>query len=360
MIVHLVYPCSDSIASPYTIGRHVAAGLEAQFGYEVQVHDWESLWPVDPAPGDVLLGHPHPNPFTIFRRSLRKPGWRRVIVMTPLNTDVRQAGFLDPIVEKSDLFLAISGAYWMQRLPASPLSHWGRKIIHVDMAVDREEFLPLKTEFSPPGSRRVLYIGHSGWQKNPDYLEAIRAAHPSTEFGWLGSGTRPLAGYTPYGHLDLDSAEARRIIDEHDFLLTVGRSDANPATILEAMAWGLIPVCTPESGYLAQAGIVNVPLDDLPAAVKTIAGLQKAAPEELERLQRLNWESLDRHFNWQRFVGQVAAAIEDEWPRPSERAPLSRRLALRARFLPSPYYPWRPGNASRFAYHALKRGLQSR
>src|SRR6185503_18178356 len=80
--VHLVYPHGDRISCPDAIGRHTAAGLRAS-GYQVVAHDWDETGVIRPDPGDVLIGHPHPAPWTIFRRSAQRPGWRRVLLLSP-------------------------------------------------------------------------------------------------------------------------------------------------------------------------------------------------------------------------------------------------------------------------------------
>src|ERR1035437_10468265 len=91
-------------------------------------------------------------------------------------------------------------------------------------------------------------------------------------------------------------------------MLTVGKADANPTTILEAMAWGLIPICTPTSGYQGIRNIPNVPRDDAPAAAAILRHLLAADESELVAMQSENWRQLDEHYTWDRFAAQVIAA----------------------------------------------------
>ena len=58
-------------------------------------------------------------------------------------------------------------------------------------------------------------------------------------------------------------------------MITLGSADANPTTILEAMAWGLIPVCSVQSGYEGFSSIRNISIDCMDDAVATIKHLQK-------------------------------------------------------------------------------------
>lgn len=340
--VHLVYPHGPRIACPDAIGRKLAERLRAR--YAVRLYEWDEPRAIRPGPDDILLGHPHPAPWTCFRMSMGRPGWRKVIVLAPYHHgDLEQVAFLDPIVARADRFLAITGNYWAATLARSPFAHWLPKLTHLDLAVDREDFPPAKAAFAPPGRRRFVYIGHSGWTKNTPYLSAIAARMPEAEIAWIGAGRAPIPGLRPLGFQDFRREEARSLVAGYDFMITVGRADANPTTVLEAMAWGLIPVCTPQSGYIGYEGIVNLPLDRPEAAVARLRWLQMLPDATLRRLQRANWELLDAHFTWDRFAAQVVAAIEEPARPAAGRAPLARRARLRWASLTSPYSPLRPG-----------------
>ncbi len=71
-------------------------------------------------------------------------------------------------------------------------------------------------------------------------------------------------------------------------MITVGSADANPTTILEAMAWGLIPVCSVQSGYEGFSGIRNISIDRHEDAVETINNLQSVSEEQLKKWQQEN------------------------------------------------------------------------
>ena len=254
-----------------------------------------------------------------------------------------QVAFLDDVLPHCDLYLAITGRYWFERVAASPFAHWAPMMRHLDLAVDRDDFPVTKRTFAPPGLRRVVYIGHSGWTKNPGYLSAIAAAAPEIAIGWVGGGKAGIPGLRPLGYHDFATDAGRASVAGYDFMLTVGRADANPTTILEAMAWGLIPVCTPESGYAGYPGIVNVPMDRPEEAAGVLRALQEMPDARLRAMQADNWAMLDRHFNWDRFARDVVAAVESgEAP---GTTPVSRthRWALRASAYGAPSAPWRPG-----------------
>ena len=306
--VHLVYPHGPRVSAPDSIGRHLGQRLAAR--YDVVLHDWDERGVIKPEPGDVLLGHPHPAPGTIFRRSARERGWSRVLMMAPYDHDPRQVAFENPVIRDCDLFLAITGPYWFAATVGSPCSHWRPKMIHLDLAVDRSEFPVLAREFHPPGERTFVYIGSTAAAKNTPYLAVLARRMPTVRFAWIGPGRRGIDWLERLGPADFATAEGRATIAQFDFMVTVGRADANPTTILEAMAWGLLPVCSPQSGYAGIPSITNVALDDPDEAVAVLARLNTLPEEGLLAIQAENWRLLDEHFNWKRFADRVVAAIE--------------------------------------------------
>ena len=352
--VHLVYPHSPRISCPDAIGRNLGERLEQH--YQVAYYDWDDCRVIKPETGDILLGHPHPAPWTCFRRSLSQPGWRRVLAMSPYHHgDHVQVAFLDSLIERCDLYLAITGNYWFSSVETSPFAHWRSKMVHLDLALDRQDFPVIKTGFNASGCRRFIYVGHSGWTKNTSYLSEIARALPETQIGWLGRHRQPIPGILYLGFQDFSTETGRQMIASYDFMITVGKADANPATVLEAMAWGLIPVCTPQSGYSGYPGIVNIPLGDAREAVAILRQLQNLPDTALREMQTTNWQALDTHFNWNRFTQQVIAAMEsDACPEIEPVSPL-RRLYIRWAATVSPYSPWRPLNLVRYLVHGLRR-----
>jgi glycosyltransferase involved in cell wall biosynthesis len=340
-IVHLAYPHGSAISCPDAIGRHLADRLGRR--YRVVLHDWDDIDVVRPRGDAVLIGHPHPIPWTVFRMSSRLPGWRRIIALSPFaHGDPSAVAYADGLMRRCDLYLAITGPHWFRTIAASPVSHWAPKMVQVDLAVDRREFPRIVREVGPPGRRRFLYIGSTHPFKNVSYLSAIAAHLPGIEFSWIGAG-RAIPGLRALGVQDFRTEGARRLIAEHDFLLTVGRVDANPATILEALAWGLVPVCTPQSGYEGEPWLVNVPLDDADRAAAILDDLQHAPVSRLAALRDAGDDALARRFTWDRVAEQLCAAIESSESPALGPEPLVAALALRVAAARAPHSVLRPG-----------------
>lgn len=354
--VHLVYPSGPKIGCPDAIGRNLAARLRDR--YEVRQYDWDDVRLIRPGPDDVIVGHPHPAPWTVFRTSSAMRGWKRVIALCPYaHGDPAYVAFLDRVIGRCDLYLAITGSYWYRTAIQSRFAHWVPKMVQVDLAVDRQDFPRLKTRFNTAGRRRFVYIGNTQRPKNTGYLVELARRMPGTTFSWIGRGETPLDGLRALGYQDFRTEAARRLVAEHDFLVTVGSSDANPATILEAMSWGLIPVCSKESGYDGHPGIVNVPLGDPEAAVSVLRRLQDAPDGELEAIRSASEVELERHFNWDRFASQVVDAIESSTSPPLGHASRVSRARLLLESMGAPISPLRPANLTELAVRNAMRAL---
>jgi hypothetical protein len=351
--IHLVYPHGLRISAPDAIGRNLGQRLEQC--YKVVYYNVEDLMTIRPGLGDILVGHAMPSPFTCFRRSLKQPGWRRVILITPYaHGDPGNNAFINSFIQQCDLYLAITGNYWFGSIRNSIYAHWLPKMIHLDLAIERADFPVIKTQFNPPSHRRFVYIGIEKPQKNLGYLNQIARHLPETSIDWIGSGGT-YSALRRYGPLDFAIMEARAMLQQYDFMITVGSVDANPTTILEGMSWGLIPVCTEQSGYTGYPGIINVPLNDVAGAVNLLQHLQIVPETQLMEMQKVNWQALDEHFNWDRFANQVIEAIESDANPTIEPISIRQRLLIRWVELVSSSALWRrPRHLSRVLLYKLR------
>lgn len=337
--IHLIYPHAKKISTPDAIGRKSYEILSKH--YHVLLHEWDAMKIIQPQKGDVLIGHPHPAPYTCFRMSISQPGWKRVIALSPYCHEggVHMA-FFDPIIGKCNLYLAITGNYWYDHAPQHMFAHWFPKMVHMDLAVDRRDFPPLKKIFNPVGKRRFVYIGNTSWGKNVTYLSEIANKIPEYSFSWIGRG-ETIPGVESLGFQNFSNDEAKQLLASFDFMITVGKADANPTTILESMAWGLIPVCTPQSGYYRYPGIFNIPLDNLEEAIQQLTRLQQMPEVELYQIQHANWQLLDTHFTWERFSNQIMQAIESNDSPALLPISMKQRLTIRWNAFISPLSFWR-------------------
>jgi hypothetical protein len=325
--IHFVYTFGPQKSCPQAIGNELTRRLEGEFN--VIQHRWNSDEVVYPSSGDILLGHPYYSPSKCFYRSLKNKGWARVIGMWPFSSgDLTHSAFQDRVIRSCDLFLLITGPYYFKNIGNTIYQDWLPKVRHLDLGVNRADFPILKQKFNPVPQRKFVYIGSKTTYKNLPYLSDIALANPHLSFSWIGSPKdTAIPGVASLGYVDFQTQEGRELVSQFDFLITVGKSDANPTTILESMAWGLIPICTPQSGYDDSPGILNIPLNDVESASRIINDIHQRDEISLQALQQINWQALDSHFNWDRFARDVIEAIEST-ESPRIKSDLRRRAIL--------------------------------
>jgi glycosyltransferase involved in cell wall biosynthesis len=297
MTVYLIYPHGNRKAAPWSIGNHLAAGIR-DAGYFVEQYDWADRARIEWRCGDSLIGHPHDEPGHVFESNLWHP-WSKVIAIAPWNGSSEYTQRLANVEAACSSIMPICGPYWRDHLPPD----W----IPLDMAVDPEDYPPLKRKFNPPGQRKFLYIGCTLKCKGTDNLSRLAAVLPDVHFGHVGPGIVP--GTYPWGYVEMESNRGRRIASEYDFVITTGENDANPTTVVEAMSWGLIPVCTPQSGW--DHGVIHISFEDLDGTVDTIRELQLAPVEKLRQQQDLCRELVSTRYTWRNFVQRVLGELNN-------------------------------------------------
>jgi glycosyltransferase involved in cell wall biosynthesis len=296
MTIHLVYPFGDRRAAPWSIGNHLGEAI-LQAGHTLEIYDWKDRVRMDCGHGDILIGHPCEEPGYAFTDNLFL-GWDKIIIIAPWNGSELYTDRIDQAWHIADTVIPICGPYWADRLPG----HW--EAHPVDMAVDARDYPFLKEEIAPRGMRRILYIGCTVPAKGTDFLTQLTRALPDVEFGHVGPGIVP--GCWPWGPVAMETETGQEIVKRYDFLIAPGRNDANPATALEAKAWGLIPITTPQSGW---DNSISIPLDDVQGAVTVIQKYLDANEEMLRTIQQENLKQALEVYTWRRFCKHVLQFI---------------------------------------------------
>ncbi|MCF7854710.1 MAG: hypothetical protein K9N51_07930 [Candidatus Pacebacteria bacterium] len=331
--IHFIYAKGKGIRTPWAITNELQCRLSVE--YDVVVHDWAEKKVIVPSPGNILLGHPHPEPDTVFRRSFWQKGWAKRIVMIPFRHEpyINEVAWWDPLVRHADHFLAICGRYWVDTMGTTWVSHWKRNLIQLDLAVDRVHFPRIKEDFSPKGERKFLCISWPAAYKGFDYFLDLVRANPGLSFAWAGQYPERVdcPELTKLGYMDFSLEPSKAILAQYDFMLTCGRSDPNPTTILEAASWGMVSICTPQSGYYDEDWLVNIPLDNVQKASAILHDLNECDPAKLALLRRNADHALDSHYTWDRFAADVASCIEAPLPQSFTR--VQWLIALRNSFV---------------------------
>ena len=81
---HIIYATDHTAKrTPYTIGNRLTK-IFSENGYTIRTYDWGDKGIIKPISSeDILIGHPHPFPGTIFRSSVKRSGWHKKILMCP-------------------------------------------------------------------------------------------------------------------------------------------------------------------------------------------------------------------------------------------------------------------------------------
>jgi glycosyltransferase involved in cell wall biosynthesis len=305
--IHIIYPHGAAESCPDRIGR--ALNDAFRDSYEVVLHNWDEIYRIRGGSDDILLGAPHPAPWTVFNRSARYGGFKKIVAISPLSTaDLRNQAFIAHSLRFCDFFVALGGDYWRLNHYLSTYGGLRTPTVYLDLGVDLNVF-----RFSDDHERGFLYIGHNHWTKNTDYLTEISSLLPHERFGFLGAG-EPIKGFKRHGRIPLHSKEARQVLKQYSYLIIGSRSDANPAVILEAMALGLIPICTPQCGFIETSDrykVLNIPLDDAKTASGVLGATAGWSEEELSSLRIVNRDLVTSNFSWEKFSETIRLLVED-------------------------------------------------
>jgi len=308
--IHLIYPFDlKKRKTPWEEGNQIYFALRDKFHFKI--YSWFSIEKINPQKGDILLGHSNSSPLTIFRRSMKNPKWKKIILYQPYNEDKYAISYLHSVLPYVDIFVASCGSYWFKRIEKSIFSPWKKKIKHINLGIDYKEFKFLKKRFNKNYKRKFLYIGndyqYNNFAKNTKYLEQISKFFDEETFGCMGN--KKFSRMKNYGWTNLKSTKIRKILFKYDFLIQTSDHDANPSTILEAMSWGLIPITTKQCGYDDEKGIINIPLNNINSSVKILKKFQSISQKKLLFLQKHNSKRVKEFYNWSKFRKTIRSIV---------------------------------------------------
>jgi glycosyltransferase involved in cell wall biosynthesis len=317
MRIHFVYafsPHDQQLQSPFCITRNLYHYLVQRA--DVVYHTWDSKKTPNLKPDDILLGHPHYDTNTlmqqVFRKNLR---CKARCTIHPLHT-VRVGDNMpfDFMAKQADKIFSICGPYWYDTIHTTQFSHWKPKIVRLDMAVDGNQFPFLREKFHSPGKRRFVYIGSAMPQKNLGYMTQLVASMPGIQLDWYGGDSNhPLAklpNVRTFGWITLDRQRAQQIVNDCDIMINTSISDANPTTLLESRAWGLITACTPQSGYYNDPYFTELKLDDIGYSRQALQCLNETPSDVLMKRAKDSRKEIEERYTWENFCDTVWSELQ--------------------------------------------------
>lgn len=317
MKIHFVYafaPDNQELRSPFCITRNLYKYLNERA--DIKYYQWDQKGVADVQPDDVFIGHPHYERDTIVQRTMREKKCKVMCTIHPLHTALPEHNMpFDDLTKKADKVFNICGPYWTDTIDQTCFAHWKPKIIRLDMAVEPNNFPYLRSKFNDPGKRRLVYIGSSMPMKNLGYMVALMKSMPDVGLDWYGGdGNHPLAklpNVSVVGNVTLNPTMAKKIIDKSDIFINTSNSDANPTTLLEAMAWGLITACTKQSGYWKDPLFTEMYLDNLPKTERAIRDLLTAPSQQLLERADQGRREIETKYTWDRFCSTVWDGLQE-------------------------------------------------
>ena len=300
---------ADPLAAPYSITVNLLRALRREA--RCKLYDWREAGGIEYGPDDIVLGHPHPDPDTPIQRAFASDRpCRAKVLLFPIHHALPAVNaYALPLLDRADRVLGIMGPYWYDTLAQSVFAPWRHKITRLDMAVDAAQYPWVKRRFNPPGRRGYLHIGYNVPEKGPQVLAAAMAGLTEFRRGWIGAGEEipHIPRLTPFAALT--PAYVAGLASDYDVFVNTSVSDANPTTILEAMAWGFAVACTPQSGYYAMPTLSALSVDDARTNIAVLRGLQFAPSETLAEAAAANRRLVETHYTWERFCGTVRQTL---------------------------------------------------
>jgi len=312
--IHLVYPHKPLARTPDAIGFNLAKGLSER-GYKVVLYNLYNSKHLKfkPSKNDILLGHPRWEINSTFNDLIQLIGWKRIIVIHPFcPADLESYAHLFKYCTLADRFIAITGKYWAKAIKDTAFFAWTDKFLQLDLAIDRKNFPRIKKNFNPPGKRKFIFIGNHTHYKNVGFLNKIAGMMKNIEFHRIGPYSKKFPNLIQHGAHEVNSIYAKKLIKDMDYMITMSNRDANPTTILESSAMGLIALCPRGSGYEEDGGVFNISGLNIHEAIDYINYLNDAESTLLEQKRKDMTNLLDQYYCWPRFVDQVIREVESK------------------------------------------------
>lgn len=290
------------LRSPFSITVHLYPFLSSRM--PTRLYDMHERGHFSYDAGDLILGHPSPrDPNTVIRNAMlsNKPSQLKALIFPIHHAIPEYNHYAFPLVERADLVFGIMGRYWYDTLEQSEFAGWKPKIVRLDMAIDSNIFPHLKRKFNEPGKRGYLYIGRNGPEKGIDVLSRTMAGLTQYPRAWVGNGEEIPNMERESSFRILTPEYMKHLASKYDFFVNTSVSDANPTTILEAMAWGFPTACTPQSGYYQMPSIITLSSTDIEQNVEKLRTLQFAPESQLREISRTNRRLVETEYTWDRF-----------------------------------------------------------
>ena len=317
---HHSFDSEAPIASPYKrthyLGNHLRA-MAAQIGYEFQYVNLDDTTPRTIGKDDIVIGHLWFNDGSFIQQAFDQECRAKFCIQPYTHKMVGDEALptLFKYFDLADHLFLITGPYWFDTMPDTKFGRWHAKATRIENAVNPDVHIFGKTKWNPPGKRAALCIGYPNPVKGLD-LTADLARVSGLRLGHCGHAAPELfehvPQYTYHGGLQFTPDVIRWLCNQYDFFVTMGRYDANPTSLCETSAWGLMPFCTPTSGYWPGQPFAALQTDNLLFNLTQLETFQYMPEHKLIEWQTSIRDVIIRDFTWERTCSVVWEKMQ-EW-----------------------------------------------
>lgn len=272
-----------------------------EMGWDFKYVNLDSTDPVTIGEDDVCIYHAWFDE-GCFSQQVTRQTCRAKIILQPYTSVMVGKEALPSLHEQwqaADWLFLNTGQYWWDNMPSTEYAVYQSKATRLDNTVNPSLHPFSKRKWNKQGERAFLCIGYANPIKG---LDAVAEVAQVTGMKLLHCGSTPDgfwqhgARVKSIGGMEFTPENIQWVCDNYDAFITMGRFDANPTALAETACWGLLPCCTPESGYYADEPFVGLKHGDMAHNMDVIEWIQRASVSELKtRVQRIRDSVITTH-----------------------------------------------------------------
>ena len=315
---------NSPISAPYSITFNICKKLNRKFKIRLySIFDNRNLILNN---NDLFLGHPWPD-FKDYQNGnnswksydtnqitnkliLKYPNDKRVFIICPFNHSLEQIGWIEPLLSNISNFVALSGDIWVNTFKDFPLFEKFKNVYNINMSLDQKHYPFIKKDFNKKGERKFLYIGRLSKEKNIKLLEQLASRIENFKGGFISDGDLIKGWHKISAFTDLNPEFMKKIALEYDVFINASDFDAQATTILEAMSWGFMILCTNQTGYIHDS-IFELKLHDEIFNINIIHKIQNMDDLNLKKIQNTNLNLLKNKYSWNVFSDKLQSILKN-------------------------------------------------
>ena len=283
----------EPLQAPYTISWHYGRYLRQQaqaLGWDFRYVNLDDTQGYTIGAEDIVIGHPwFTDENTFIQQAFRQSARLKLIVQpfTTLMVGDEALPTLHHLWDTANHLFLITGEYWWDLMDSSDYARYKAKATRLDNIVNPVLHPHSKTQWHKEGKRAALAIGYGGYGAEIKGIDKVAELARIAGFKVVHLGTlkKPLFEHVPQAHtgtgMEFTPDNIAWVCNEVDFFISMGRYDANPTTLLETACWGLLPCCTPTSGYYPDEPFIGLSLEDIGHNLDMLQWIQYAPAAEL-------------------------------------------------------------------------------